>query len=508
MANIFDSVKVARTKSSNFDLSHDVKLSFNMGYLTPVLCMETLPGDKFRINSELMLRFQPMVAPIMHQIYATMHYYFVPNRILWPNWENFITNTKVNDVLPAMPTLGIVNTAGDPYFKPLADYLGIPNSPDNTRAEKVSALPFAAYQKIYDEYYRDQNLIPSTWKPLVDGDNVGDIVNLVKLRKRAWEHDYFTAALPFAQKGDAVSIPLGKMEDVDVYLRGDKGLSTSTYTGTPDNMDIDSQIPSDPSILAADNDLFARTSDAIGSSTTINDLRQATRLQAWLEKMARGGSRMIEVIKMQFGVKSSDARLNRPEYITGTKSPVVISEVLNTTGTADAPQGQMAGHGISVSNGKNGSYYCEEHGFIIGIMSVLPKPAYMQGVPKFFLKDDPMQFAWPDFAHLGEQPVENRELYAYTATGEETFGYVPRYAEYKYQPSRVAGDFRTTLDFWHGTRKFATQPLLNQQFIEMDPSAVDRIFAVTDPNEQKMLAHVFHDLQATRKLPKFGTPTF
>jgi hypothetical protein len=229
------------------------------------------------------------------------------------------------------------------------------------------------------------------------------------------------------------------------------------------------------------------------------------------EKNARGGTRYIENILMHFGVKSSDKRLQRPEYITGVKTPVVISEVLNTTGNENQlPQGNMAGHGVAVTTGKYGSYFCEEHGYIIGIMSVMPKTAYQQGVPKTYLKNDPLDFFWPSFAHIGEQPVVNAELFAYTTGDQNTFGYVPRYAEYKFMPNRVAGDFRTTLDYWHLGRIFNNLPSLNQTFIECAPEDVDRIFAVLDEPEgtDNLYCQVLHKIRAVRPMPKFGTPMF
>lgn len=245
-------------------------------------------------------------------------------------------------------------------------------------------------------------------------------------------------------------------------------------------------------------------------ATSINDLRRAEKLQQWLELAARAGSRYKENILGFFGVKSSDKRLQRAEYITGTSSPVIISEVLNTTGTPDAPQGEMAGHGVSVTSGQYGNYFCEEHGYIVGIMSVLPKTGYFQGIPKHFLKgvaqNDPFQFFWPQFAHIGEQEVLNREVYAYTAQGGGTFGYVPRYAEYKFANNRVAGDFKSSLLFWHLAREFSGNQSLNQAFIESNPTF--RTFAVTDPNEDHIYAHVLHKVRASRLMPKFGTPHF
>lgn len=227
-----------------------------------------------------------------------------------------------------------------------------------------------------------------------------------------------------------------------------------------------------------------------------------------VRKNARGGTRYIENILTHFGVRSSDKRLQRPEYITGVKSPVIISEVLNTTGeSAGLPQGNMAGHGISVSTGKYGDYYCEEHGFIIGIMSVMPKPAYQQGIPRQYLKFDPLDYYWPSFANIGEQGVKVEELYAYTPTKDDVFGYVPRYAEYKYTPCRVAGDFRNVLDYWHMGRIFSTEPTLSQEFIECTSEDVDRVFAVQDETDN-LFCHVYNKVTAVRPMPKFGTPMF
>jgi hypothetical protein len=242
-------------------------------------------------------------------------------------------------------------------------------------------------------------------------------------------------------------------------------------------------------------------------ATTIEDLRRAFRLQEWLEKNARGGTRYTEHIKMHFGVNSPDARLQRPEYIVGVKSPVIISEVLNSTGEdGGLPQGNMAGHGVSVGTGKLGSYYAYEHGWIIGVVSITPKTAYQQGIPKAWLKNDPLQYFYTDFAHIGEQEVSNNEVYAYELNGDEVFGYIPRYGEYKYMGSRVAGDMRTTLYYWHLGRIFATQPTLSQEFIEVSPEDCSRIFAVTDPADDHLIMHILHKIKAIRPMPIFGTP--
>jgi len=499
--NFLNSVKMTQPTKSMFDLSHDVKLSLNMGELVPIMCTECIPGDKFNISCESLIRFQPLVSPVMHRMDVTMHYFFVPNRLVWPNWEKFITGQKIDDLDIVAPYF-TVDTAN---YSPLMDYLGIP-TPIGLNTEEVSAIPFAAYQMIYNEYYRDQNLIDPVIFELADGEE-DPTVSLNILRKRAWEHDYFTASLPDAQAGDPVDIPLG-----DVELKPDWAGQRPTFqldNGTVLTGDVEQDTVGGGKITVAGNGPQAYDPDGTLQTepTTINDLRTAFRLQEWLEKTMRGGKRYIEHILAHFGVRSSDKRLQRPEYITGIKSPVMISEVLNTTGTEDLPQGNMAGHGVAVTTGQYGSFYCEEHGYIIGIMSVMPKTAYQQGIPKHFLKRQFLDYAFPTFANLGEQEVLNKEVYAFQgAGGNNTFGYIPRYGEYRFENNRVAGDLRTTLDFWHLGRIFSTPPALNQEFVECVPDT--RIFAVEDPEVQKLIAHVYNKVTAVRALPKYGTPSF
>jgi len=506
--NLFNSIQLNKPKKNVFDLTHDVKLSTNMGQLTPILTLEAVPGDKFDLSCESLIRFAPMIAPVMHRMDVTMHYFFVPNRITWPNWEKFITEHNSEHVAPFIDSgwLQPDSSSVIPSAARMADYLGVPPPANASTITNVSALPFAAYQCIYNEYYRDQNLIAPIDYKLTDGNNgntTPKATALLTLRQRAWEHDYFTASLPFAQKGAAVDIPIGVIDsDVAVTWNSLENANTAvTYDGTNSTT-----IGSTAGLNTVGTpEMIAKTGDLGIEATTINDLRRAFKLQEWLEKNARGGTRYIENILTHFGVRSSDKRLQRPEYITGVKSPVVVSEVLNTTGQEGGlPQGNMAGHGISVTSGKSGSYYCEEHGYIIGIMSVMPKTAYQQGIPRTFLKTDSLDYFWPTFANIGEQEVEKQELYAYTANKEETFGYVPRYAEYKYMPSRVAGEFRTSLNYWHLGRIFATEPNLNGNFVECDPTK--RIFAVEDPATDVLYCHVLNKIKAVRPMPKYGTP--
>lgn len=504
--NIFNSVKLSAPKRNVFDLTHDVKMSGKMGQLMPNLVLECIPGDKITLGSDVFMRFAPMYAPILHRVDATVHFFFVPNRLVWSNWENFITNQETG----GMPTF-LIDGNEQPNQIRLMDYMGVPPcNPQNGTPSLINAIPFAAYQCIYNEYYRDENLVNEQPYALTDG--VQAIQSFLDLHNRAWEHDYFTAALPFAQKGDAVDIPLGTVQLKDDWnADGEQPFFADQFGGVPSpNIDPISNkvLNGDPAIVTSANLFNPNAYDPQGTlevgATTINELRRAFRLQEWLERNARGGTRYIENILAHFNVRSSDKRLQRPEFICGVKTPVTITEVVNTSGAGDNPQGTMAGHGLSVGMGQSKTYSVEEHGYIIGIMSVMPKPAYQQGIPKTFLKRDPLDYFWPSFAHIGEQEIKVQELYAWTDDKDETFGYIPRYAEYKYMQSRVAGDFRTTLNFWHLGRIFGNQPALNGSFIECTQEEVERIFAVV--GEDNLYIECLNKVKAVRPMPVYGTP--
>ncbi len=510
--SIFSKVKINKPSSNIFDLSHDRKMSLNMGDLVPILALECVPGDKISMSTSQLLRFAPLVTPVMHQVSVYTHFYFVPNRILWDNWQSFITGGEDGLDASVFPTIGWNDSAVGSLY----DYMGLPQGSGGIGDIQVSALPFAAYQTIFNEYYRDQNLITFIDVELVDGNNNSKRPALETMRTRAWQHDYFTSALPWTQKGAEATIPLGTTAAID-FVTGQTGSIAKDSTGAIINTNANDDIhmansgiafgATDTRNINWDNSASLSADLSTATAATINDLRNAFRLQEWLEKNARGGSRYIESILSHFGVKSSDARLQRPEFLGGGASPVTISEVLQTSAAATepTPQGNMAGHGISVGANNNFSYFVEEHGYVIGIMSVMPKTAYQQGIPKHFRKFDKFDYFWPSFAHLGEQPIINEEIYFDNdAFNHDVFGYTPRYAEYKYMNSSVHGEFRTTLDLWHMGRIFATRPALNETFITCDPT--DRIFAVT--TGEKLYAHVYHKIKASRRMPYFGTPNF
>lgn len=538
MANIFNSVKLKRPRRNVFNLSYESKLTVNAGELVPIMCKPVVPGDKFRVNTEMLVRLAPLVAPMMHRVNVFTHYFFVPNRLVWNQWEDFITKGVDGTDAPAFPTLKLPSTVdtanGHRLFGDgsLWDYLGLPSlnqignatfqaqSPNGVKAPagyEVSALPFRDYLLIYNEYYRDQNLT-SEIEFSRDGGSIEAITTnpLLMLRRRAWEKDYFTSALPWVQRGPEVTVPVsGAGGSMDVELKStaaDQYFVSSSGSRPTGKLEVVNGVlfanhePSSTSVgayLSPNN--FQVNVDEMGVS--INDLRTSNALQRWFERNARSGSRYIEQILSHFGVRSSDARLQRPQFLGGGRVPVSVSEVLQTSSTNEtSPQANMAGHGISASVNHGFTRYFEEHGYIIGIMSVMPRTGYQQGVPKDFRKFDNMDFYFPEFAHLGEQEIKNEEVYLsqYDADNTGTFGYTPRYAEYKYSLNEAHGDFRGNMAFWHLNRIFSEKPNLNTTFVECNPS--NRVFATAETSDDKYWIQIYQDVKALRLIPKYGTP--
>lgn len=530
--SIFSKISKTKVGSNVFDLTHDNKLSTQMGLLTPFLTLDCVPGDKISLKSSVFLRFAPLIAPVMHRVSVYCHFFFVPHRLVWDGFEDFITGGEDGFDSTVWPY--VKHNPFDYDYSSLADYLGLPVRDDVILDDvsvsypiiDVSAMPYATYAMIFNEYYRDQNLVGRVPDTLTDGDNSAVIPGYSGLLRRAWQHDYFTSSLPWTQKGPEAMLPAGGLAPVVALSHDDieQGQIVRDYlTGLPVQSEdlsaggggeFGTGVPqTGEAYLDITGSHYADLSQA--TATSINELRQAFRLQEWLEKNARGGSRYIESVSVHFGVESSDKRLQRPEYLGGSSTPVKISEVLQMSASEETstPQGNMAGHGVSIGSGDRINYYCEEHGYIMGIMSVLPMSSYQQGVPKHFLRSDKFDYFWPEFAHLGEQSITNKELFLTrsldpTVQADEVFGYIPRYAEYKYINNGVHGDFKDSLDFWHLGRKFATSPALNTDFIRMDPNEVSRIFAVTESSSDNLWIHVLNDIKARRKMPFFGTPKF
>lgn len=532
-ANVFTHVPEPNVKRNTFDLSHEVKMSGKFGILYPCMITEALPGDVFYHKNEVLTRFAPMLAPVMHRCDVSIHSFFVPNRIIWDAWETFITGGQDGTAAPVPPytTPSYIRSVDENAQAPgsLLDYLGYPVKSDTNVAnteERISTLPLRAYWKIWNDYYRDPNLqneFPDR-KAISGVDNHAGYFTWWENARRGYEKDYFTAALPWPQRGPQVLIPFDTTitdQDID-YL--DSAYFFKEGTNNPaasGNISFPPVPPGAPG-TAADSDgdnLGIENIEEISvtnASITINDLRRSFALQRWLENNARGGGRYTEQLQGHFGVRVPDYRVQRAEYLGGFKQPVQISEVLATADDGDStPVGDMAGHGVAAGKSNGWSYRCEEHGFIISILSVTFRTAYSQGLHKMWSRRDKFDYAWPELANLGEQELKSKELFfnyvANDANNESTFGYVPRYAEYKYVPDRIAGDFRTSLMYWHLGRRFLSRPVLDTGFTSLyehneTQATSRRIFAVQDGTDYLWM-QIYHRLKVSRALPYFGVPS-
>lgn len=500
--SIFGKVQLPTVKKSAFDLSHSRKMSIEMGRLYPCFVQECVPGDKFYLNTELFMRLAPLTAPIMHRVNTYVHHFFVPNRIImpgdkgegWMSWEEFITG-KVQGTLPTVDAFGMKESS-------LGDYLGLPTDwPEDWHAYPVpvSSLPFRAYAMIWNEYYRDQNLQDE----IQIGDSTDTLISRMDPFRRAWKKDYFTSALPYPQAGAPVSI------EADI----DYAQQTPVVNATTGNPVADGALKTFGGKIETGLEA-ARIENIEGINFTVEELRRASALQRFLEKTIRGGNRYFEHLLVHWGVKSRDARLQRPEYLGGGIMPVQISDTANTTGTVDAPQSTLSGNGISIGKSNGVTKYCEEHGYIISLLSVMPEPTYQQGIDKHWQRLLMLDNYFPEFANLGEQEVKRKEisLNENPLKNEETFGYQERFAEMKYARSTVHGKFRSELGFWHMGRKFKDSPLLNEEFIVCDgiqddtePTGPWRVFAVNE--SEQLYVHLRNNVKAVRPLPYLSNLT-
>lgn len=535
----FTKVQLKKPERSKFDLSHEKKLSCNMGQLIPIFISETLPNDTFKVNSEVMMRLAPLLAPLYHRIYCFVHYFFIPTRILYSDWEKLITNGRLGtETPPVSPYMDLEDLAGlSSTIETLGvgtlwDYLGgipILYADRGLWANRhVSTLPWAAYYKVWYDYYRDRNLgADNTHIPVPSGETDSTRRGQFhRLRTRCWQPDYFTTALPFTQRGDEVLLPIELSGYAPVVGRSNDGSITRwnvAATVTPGGGGVTLELDADPNApagVAGVNDFgYANLNDTedTGFQSSINDLRQAIRLQEWFERNAVAGSRYNESIMAHFARRTSDGRLQRAEYIGGGRVPVQISEVMTTAFSSDGantvPPATMAGRGASYLNKAGFKYNCEEHGFVLGIMSVMPNTGYFQGIPRMFLSRETfLDYPWPSFAHLGEQEVYDYEIFAdptsVPAAGTEkpVFGYQSRYADWKWIPNSTHGEFRTTLDYWHMDRKFDAAPSLDATFTgAYDAEELEeRVFAVADVDT--LWCYIHNNASVVRSLPYFGTP--
>lgn len=485
-------------KRNKHSLSYYKLLSADMGELVPIGLTEVLPGDTMQHMTNLLCRLAPLQTPVMHPVEVRVHHWFVPHRIIWDDWEDFITGGPDGMDSSDFPTIEMSYTApstGTNQVGFLPDYLGVPPAIDNL---VVSALPFRAYALIYNEFYRDQDLVtPLT----IDTTSGVDTTTNVALQYIAWEKDRFTSSRPWEQKGPSITIPIGTTAPIN-NIGGSSGTSAAATvqadgsgTGWATNRSLHA--------LASGGGFVAPEVDLTGvSAVTVNVLREAMALQRYEEARARYGSRYVEYLRY-LGVRSSDARLQRPEYLGGGREMLQFSEVLQT-GVDDGDDigvGNLRGHGIGAMRSNRYRRHFEEHGYVMSLMSVRPKTIYAQGLSRTWNRRTKEDFWQQELQHIGQAEVLYKELYAAHATPDGTFGFQDRYDEYRRTESNVAGEFRTTLNDWHFARIFGSDPALNASFVTCVPT--ERTFQVTTEDVLYVMAR--HSIQARRLVAPVGS---
>lgn len=544
MKHLFSQIPRAQISRSVFDRSHGWKSTFDSGYLVPFLVDEVLPGDSYKVKFNFLARLSTPIVPTMDNLFVDTFYFFVPYRLLWKHWEQFNGQQDYpgasTDYL--VPQTSAPADGGFPVGS-LEDYFGLPTGVKGIKANELAAR---AYALIWNEWFRDENLQNpinlSSYAEISTASGLDDVglgdagfTGSHKLLRRGKRHDYFTSALPWPQKGPGVELPLNG--NAPVFSDGVVPMYTNgggyAVMSAQSNANLGyypisgpSQLPTIGASIPLGNDDYKGVAMGIAPSSglvadlssvtaaTINSLRQAFQLQKLYERDARGGTRYTEILRSHFGVVSPDSRLQRPEYLGGSESPVIINPVVQNSATgstgAETPQGNLAAYGLASSTSAKHGFTKSfvEHGIIIGLLNVRADLTYQQGIPRMFSRRTRFDFYWPVLAHLGEQAILNKEIYAQgTSADDEVFGYQERYAEYRYFPSMITGKLRSTdpqsLDVWHLSQKFDSLPTLSAQFIQDNPP-VSRILAVQD--EPQFIIDSFIEMKCARPMPVYGVP--
>ena len=469
-------------KRSKHSLSHYHLTSMNQGRLVPIGMFEVLPGDTVQMSTSALVRLSPLVSPVMHPVHAKIHHWFVPYRLLWDAWESFITGGPTGTDASVRPYF---NLNGAVAAGSLDNYLGVPVGTYTNL--QISALPYRAYALIFNEWYRDQDLVSAVGFTKASGQDSSTSTTLLS---PAWEKDYFTSARTFEQKGSTASVPITTVSGAQGQMRAS---ATGLIIGTATN--VTNEAGGGLEVGAGVNAYY----DPNGSMTIdVNDLRESLAIQRYREARARFGSRYTEYLRY-LGVKSSDARLQRPEYLGGGKQTVQFSEVLQTA-EGSSPVGMMRGHGIGAMRSNRWRRFFEEHGVVLSLMYTQPRTVYMQSMHRSWFRTTKEMYWQKELEHIGQQSVFNKEVYAMGAGPDQVWGYQDRYDEYRRMESRVSGEFATTLNYWHMARDFGAAPTLNASFVTSNPTT--RIYASTTANQLYVMA--MHSIQARRMVSKVG----